>query len=198
MESLLETIDLDIEESNELLFKVKVEGADPAPVKVRLVCESGDMAYMFNGQSVGGDGLIQFNMPALNGKLKEGLYQARIEVFIDNCYFTPVQFQINFKKAVKVVAEAINVASRKATPEVKVSAVSVVRPKSAPASVASASMVKKIEREAPPPASELTQVTLKERFQNKRDALLTESGEPDEDAILAAAQTFVRTRRGKK
>lgn len=54
MESLLETIDLDIEESNELLFKVKVEGADPAPVKVRLVCESGDMAYMFNGQSVGG------------------------------------------------------------------------------------------------------------------------------------------------
>lgn len=198
MEPLLETIDLDMEESNELLFKVKVEGADPAPAKVRLVCESGDLAYMFNGRAAGGDGLVQFNLPVMKDKLREGLYQARVEVLIENRYFAPVQFQVNFKKAVKVVAEAINVAPRKAAPEVKVSAVPVVRPKPAPAPVAPAPVAKKPEREAPPPARESAQVTLKERFQSKRDALLTESGEPDEDAILAAAQTFVRTQRGKK
>lgn len=196
MEPFLETIDLDVEEPSELLFRVKVEGADPAPAKVRLVCESGDLAYMFNGRSAGGDGLIQFNMPILHGKLKEGTYQARVEVLIENRYFAPIQFQINFKKAVKVVAEAINVVSRKAAPEVKVSAVPVVMPK--PALVVPSPVAKKPEREVPPPARESAQVTLKERFQNRHDALLTESGEPDEDAILAAARTFVRTQRGKK
>lgn len=195
MEPLLETIDLDMEESNELLFKVKIEGVDPAPAKVRLVCESGDLAYMFNGRSAGGDGLVQFNLPVMKDKLREGLYQARVEVLIENRYFAPVQFQVNFKKAVKVVAEAINVVPRKTAPDVKVSAVPVVRskPVTAPAPVA-----KKPTRVAPPPARESAQVTLKERFQSRRDVLLAEFGEPDEEAILAAAQTFVRTQRGKK
>ena len=57
MEPTLETIVLDAEENNELLFKVKVEGADNVPAKVRLVCESGELAYMFNGYSTSTDGV---------------------------------------------------------------------------------------------------------------------------------------------
>lgn len=201
MEPMLETVDLDMEESNELLFKVKVEGADPAPAKVRLVCEQGDLAYMFNGRSAGGDGLVQFNLPVMKDKLKEGLYLARVEVLIENRYFAPVQFQVNFKKAVKVVAEAVNVVPRKTAPEVTVSAVPVVKPKPAPVvqqPVAPPPAKKRIEREAPPPARQSAQVTLRERYHNKHDDLLTEAGEPNEEAILAAAQSFVRTQRGKK
>lgn len=198
MDPMLETIDLDMEESNELLFKVKVEGADPAPAKVRLVCESGDLAYMFNGRSAGGgEGLVQFNLPVMKDKLKEGMYQARVEVLIENRYFAPVAFQVNFKKAVKVVAEAVTVKPRVSAPEVRVSAVPVVKPKPAPVAPAPAPVAKRPEREAPPPAREAAQMTLKERYHNKKDELLTEAGEPDEAAILAAATNFVRERRKK-
>lgn len=203
MEPMLETIDLDMEESNELLFKVKVEGADPAPAKVRLVCEQGELAYMFNGRSAGGDGLVQFNLPIMKDKLREGLYLARVEALIENRYFAPVQFQVNFKKAVKVVAEAVNVVPRKAAPEVTVSAVPIVKPKpvpvvaSPPAPGAKPAPKKLVEREAPPPAREAAQLTLRERYHSKRDDLITESGEPDEAAILEAAQTFVKSHRKK-
>lgn len=196
MEPLLETIDLDVEESNELLFRVKVEGAEQAPVKVRMVCESGDLAFMFNGRTAGGDGLVQFNLPVMRDKLKEGVYQARVEVLIENRYFAPVQFQVNFKKAIKVVAESVQIAPRKAAPEIRVSAAPIVKPKPAPVPVAPP--VQKVEREAPPPARASAQMTLKERFHTKkRDELLTESGEPNEDAILEAARLFVSDRRKK-
>jgi hypothetical protein len=134
MEPLVETVDLDMEESNELAFKIKVEGAAPAPAKVRLVCEGGEMAYMFNGHGTGEDGVVQFVLPQMKDKLAEGLYQARVEVLIENRYFAPVHFQINFKKAIKVVAESINVVSRHAKPEIKVSAAPIVvnKPKTSP------------------------------------------------------------------
>lgn len=196
MDPLLETIDLDMEEANELLFKVKVEGADQAPVKVRMVCESGDVAFMFNGRTAGGDGLVQFNLPVMKDKLKEGLYQSRVEVLIENRYFAPVQFQVNFKKAVKVVAEAVNFAPRKVAPEIKVTAAPIVKPKPAPVPVVAAPAAKP-EREAPPPARHNAQMTLKERYHSKKDELLTEAGEPNEEAILEAAKLFVSERRKK-
>lgn len=188
---MLETIDLDMEEANELLFKVKIEGADQAPVKVRMVCESGDVAFMFNGRTAGGDGLVSFNLPVMKDKLKEGLYQSRVEVLIENRYFAPVQFQVNFKKAVKVVAESVNFAPRKVAPEIKVTAAPVVvKPKPTPVTAP-------VEREAPPPARHNAQMTLKERYHAKKDELLTEAGEPNEEAILEAAKLFVNERRKK-
>jgi len=107
METLIETVDLDMEESNELAFKIKGEGASNSPAKVRLVCESGEVAYMFNGRGTSEDGVVQFILPRMKDKLGEGIYQARVEVLVENRYFSPVQFQINFKKAVKVVAESL-------------------------------------------------------------------------------------------
>lgn len=194
MDPLLETIDLDVEEPSELLFRVKVEGAEQAPAKVRLVCESGDMAYMFNGRTAGPDGLVSFNLPVMKDKLKEGMYQSRVEVLIENRYFAPVQFQVNFKKAVKVVAESVNFVPRKVAPEIKVIAAPIVKPKPAPVVATPAA---KPEREVPPPARHNAQMTLKERYHSKKDELLTEAGEPNEEAILEAAKLFVSERRKK-
>lgn len=100
-----EQITLDVEEANELLFKIKVEGTDPAPARVRLVCESEDgMSYMFTGKSCQDD-IVQFIIPPMLGKIKEGSYSSSIEVLVENRRFVPVEFDINFKKTVKVMAE---------------------------------------------------------------------------------------------
>lgn len=180
MEPMLETIDLDVEEPSELLFRVKVEGAEQAPAKVRLVCESNDLAFMFNGRSAGGDGLVQFNLPIMRDKLKEGLYTARVEVLIENRYFAPVQFQVNFKKAVKVVAEAVTPMIMKA-PEIRVTAAPIIKQK--PRTAVEQPIGEKQARTIVSPTT-----TLKERYAEK----VASTGELNEDAILKAAQLFVR------
>lgn len=135
MEPLTETIELDLEESNDLTFKIKMEGTAMAPAKVRLVCENDDFAYMFNGYGTGEDEVVQFTLPRMDKKLNEGMYRARVEVLVDNRYFAPLQFQINFKKTLSVVAEAIQVVKKVAKPEVTVTAspISVAKPAPAPA-----------------------------------------------------------------
>lgn len=130
MEPLNETIALDIDESNDLTFKIKMEGAASAPAKVRLVCEGEDFAYMFNGYGTGEDEVVQFTLPRMDRKISEGTYAARVEVLVDNRYFAPLQFQINFKKTLSVVAEAIRVVPKVARPDITVTAssISVNRP----------------------------------------------------------------------
>lgn len=181
MDALLETIDLDIEESQELLFKVRIEGTEPTPAKVRLVCEAGDMAYVFNGHPLGTDDIVQFVLPVLKDKLKEGVYLSRVEVLVDNRYFAPVTFNINMKKAIKVVAEAVQLPQRKATvPQVTVTATPVV--------------VKK----APVPVVKATTSTLQERYKHKLTQKTTEDIDyADDDKLNELAQLFVSTKRKK-
>ena len=131
MENLIETVDLDLEESNDLTFKIKMEGAAAAPAKVRLVCENEDFAYMFNGYGTGEDEVVQFTLPRMDKKINEGTYNARVEVLVDNRYFAPLQFQINFKKTLSVVAEAIQVVKKVTKPEVTVTATPVIAAKPA-------------------------------------------------------------------
>jgi hypothetical protein len=194
MESLLETIHLDMEESNQLLFKVKVDGAEQAPAKIRLVCESGDLAFMFNGRSAGGDGLVEFNLPVMRDKLKEGVYSSRVEVLIENRYFAPVQFNVNFKKAIKVVAEAVSFNARPTPPEIKVSVVPVTKTSQV---THKEIMPAKLPEKQTLLARQNAQVTLKERYHNKHDDPRQEEVEPDEEAILKAAKTFINNQRKK-
>ena len=129
MEPLTETITLDLEESNDLTFKIKMEGTAMSPAKVRLVCENDDFAYMFNGYGTGEDEVVQFTLPRMDKKLAEGTYNARVEVLVDNRYFAPLQFQINFKKTLSVVAEAIQVVKKIVKQEITVTASQVVSAK---------------------------------------------------------------------
>ena len=158
MEPLNETVELDLEESNDLTFKIKMEGAATSPAKVRLVCEGSDFAYMFNGYGTGEDEVVQFTLPRMDKKITEGTYNARVEVLVDNRYFAPLQFQINFKKTLSVVAESIQVVRKPSSSDIKVTAspVSVVRP------VAPTATIKFEQRPAavapPPPQPQRPQV----------------------------------------
>lgn len=126
---LSETIDLDIDESNDLTFKIKMEGSTSGPAKVRLVCEGPDFAYMFNGYGTGESEVVQFTLPQMGNRLTEGTYDARVEVLVDNKYFSPLGFKINFKKTLSVVAEAVKVLPKAQKADVKVTAVPVVATK---------------------------------------------------------------------
>ncbi len=185
MEPLLETIDLDVEESNELLFKIKVEGVEQAPAKVRMVCEVGDIAYMFTGEPMGNDGLVQFILPIMKDKLKEGTYLSRVEVLIENRYFAPVSFNANFKKSVTVVAESVQLQPRKSVPQVTVTATQVIKPKPKPAPV--------VEQKAPPtplaPASKPT--TLKER-RAVREQVIDDVDDDSASLIKELARGFMK------
>jgi hypothetical protein len=125
-ETLVETLDLDIEESNELLFKVGIEGHVTGPAKVRLVCEGDDVSYIFPGRP-SDDGVVQFVMHRAAG-MKEGSYPSHLEVMIENRYFVPVTFNINLKKAVKVVAEAVSLPKVVRAPEITVTAAPIISP----------------------------------------------------------------------
>jgi len=174
MEQLTETITLDVEESNELAFKLKVEGAE-SPVKVRLVCENEQVAYMFSGRGTSEDGVVQFIVPQMKGKLSEGTYPARVEVLIDNRYFVPVQFNMHFKKTMQVFAESVQVVSTPIKPEIRVSAAPIVvtQPKrtpqvseAKPAVIASPNTapVKKVEQRVQESNQKPHSSTLREKF----------------------------------
>lgn len=201
MESLLETIDLDMEETSELLFKVRVEGIDSSPAKVRLVCEAGDMAYMFTGRPINADGTVQFVIPTLKDRIKEGSYLSRVEVLVENRYFTPVQFNLKFKKAISVVAESIQVVKTRPQ-EVTVTVEPVV--KKMPVVVETKVIEKPIERPpvrtqrtAPPPARVKAASTLRERYA-ARTHTPDDVDERSKDLIKQLAQTIAQTRRDQR
>ena len=107
------TITIDIDDTNDLLFKVSVEGSNVKSVRARLICESDDMSYMIDGRSIGSDDLVEFKVPPMVGKMKPGAYPARVEVIVDNRCFSPIEFRLELKKTVSVVAE--NITYRKQT-----------------------------------------------------------------------------------
>lgn len=171
-EPLVETVDLDADENNELLFKVNVEGHVVGPAKVRLVCESEDMSYMFPGRPAS-DGLVQFVVHKA-ASLKEGTYPTRVEVLIENRYFVPVTFNINLKKAVQVFAEAVQIPRVVKQSDVKVSAVPVVvkaRPEPKPLVIEGPQRVpetKKVVQPNVPAKPAVEPKTLAGRYQSRK------------------------------
>lgn len=191
MEQLVETIDLDIEESNELAFKIKIEGTSASPAKVRLVCEGTDVSYMFSGYSSGTDGVVSFQLPQMKDKLKEGLYAAKVEVLIENRYFAPVQFQLNFKKTLSVVAEAIQFVKRPVQSEISVSASPIQVKQTTNKQV----VVETKEQPRKTITQEVTSKTLKERWAAKKPNVEQRVNLTDEEAVRRLARGFIRQSR---
>lgn len=196
MEPLTETIDLDIDESNELAFKIKMEGAASSPAKVRLVCEGEDFSYMFNGYGTGEPEVVQFTLPQMSSKLKEGTYKARVEVLVENRYFAPVQFDINFKKTLSVVAESIVVKPKAVQPEIKVTATPIIAPKAqqvAQIQFEQRPESKNVPRSAdPPPAAQTGKFSsLKEAYLKK---VASSSDDMDDDTIRAITRKILQNK----
>jgi hypothetical protein len=207
-----EVIALDMEETNELLFKVKVEGTDVAPARVRMVCEAGDMSYMFHGSGTEDEGVVQFVIPPMQNKIGEGQYQSRIEVLIENRYFSPVQFNIDFKKPVKVMAESLSNTVTKKANQISVSAEPVIATTTrqlVPDRVAEAprpakimsdrpAPIKKPTEKEPPPRMQAAPPTLRERHERKVKQARKVSKVTDERTLRQLARSIVSETMDKK
>jgi hypothetical protein len=127
----MSTINLMIDEENELTFQVQIEGSRPGTAKCRLMLESNDMSFAFEGNNTGDE--VSVVLPPLDHVLKEGTYDMTLEVVVDDRFFEPLKIQGEFEKRLKVTAESVKV---KTKPKVKTTASLVeVKKKSKPASV---------------------------------------------------------------
>ena len=113
----MSTIELMIDEENELTFQVQIEGTRPGKAKCRLMLESKNMSFAFEGQSTGDE--VSVTLPPLDHILKEGTYDMTLEVVVDERYFEPLKMQGAFEKRPKVTAESVTVRSK---PRVKTTA----------------------------------------------------------------------------
>lgn len=113
----MSTIDLMIDEENELTFQVQIEGTRPGTAKCRLMLESKNMMLAFEGQSSGEE--VSVTLPPLDHIIKEGTYDMTLEVVVDDRFFEPLKLQGAFEKRLKVTAEAVTVRSK---PKVRTSA----------------------------------------------------------------------------
>jgi len=199
MDELLETIDLDMEENHDLLFKVNVEGNAASPARVRLVCEAGQVSYMFEGHPTEDEGVVQFVIPQMSGKLnEEKTCLAKVEVLIDNRYFAPVQFGINFKKTVKVFAEAVHMPQAKKTSSVTVSAVPIVVKRQEPKVTVNESP-RPAKIAAPPEDPKESSSPLRQRYLKKKNVVDTPSLDSlDEEVLRSLVKDQLRKTTGKK
>ena len=120
-----EVTELKLDETNELFFKISVSGSKTNPQMVRLVFESEEVSHSFKGRLTEDADVMCFVVPAMKGIIKDGLYEAKVEVVVDDHYFVPVKFEANFNQSMKVVAESVSVKTNKDKPAVVVKATNV-------------------------------------------------------------------------
>lgn len=87
---------------NKFNCNIEIEGTSLSKSKVRLVVETEDMSYMFNGR-IENNGLCEVNIPKTKYFLPEGSQGLmRLEVIADDVYFEPWSSQFNVKTNKKV------------------------------------------------------------------------------------------------
>lgn len=138
----MSSIDMLLDEENELTFHVNIEGNRPSDASCRLRLDNLDVGLMFEAKR-NEEGEISVIIPPLKHVLKEGTYDMTLEVIVDDKYFEPLTLQGNFEKSVKVTAEAV---VRRKKPRTAVSASTLVenkKKKSKPAVTVKNNSVKK-------------------------------------------------------
>lgn len=141
----MSTINLMIDEENELTFQVQIEGTRPGEAKCRLMLESNDINLSFSGTSTGEE--VSVTLPPLDHILKEGVYDMTLEVVVDDRFFEPLKLQGEFEKRLKVTAESVQVKSK---PKIKTTATlrEVKKKESSPVKVVSNKQKKKVVKES--------------------------------------------------
>lgn len=87
---------------NKFNCNIDVEGTSLSKSKVRLVIETDEMSYMFNG-SIENTGICEVNIPKTKNFLPEGTKgNIRLEVIADDVYFEPWTSDFNVKTSKKV------------------------------------------------------------------------------------------------
>lgn len=95
------------DKANKFSCNIEIEGTSLSKSKVRLVVETDEMSYMFNG-SVENTGICEVNIPKTKHFLPEGtIGNMRLEVIADDVYFEPwsSDFSVKTNKKVNVVVQ---------------------------------------------------------------------------------------------
>jgi hypothetical protein len=105
---------------NKFNCNIQIEGTSLAKSKVRLVIETSEMSYMFNG-IIENTGVCEVNIPKTKHFLPEGTKgNMRLEVIADDVYFEPwsSDFGVKTNKKVNVVVSEQEEEKPKLTVEV--------------------------------------------------------------------------------
>jgi hypothetical protein len=90
------------DKANKFNCNIEIEGTSLAKSKVRLVIETDEMSYMFNGK-IENTGICEVNIPKTKHFLPEGTKgNMRLEVIADDVYFEPWSSDFNVKTNKKV------------------------------------------------------------------------------------------------
>ena len=114
----MEKIDLDLDNENEMVFRVQIQGTRPGQPLCRLMIENNDITHTITGDFLKNNE-VAILIPPMKGLVSEGTYDSYLEVLVDDRVFIPLEMQINFEESVMVVAETI---SRKSKPKFSASA----------------------------------------------------------------------------
>lgn len=118
--------DIYLDTDNELKFTVAIEGAHQADVRSQFILEGPKgISFCFAGKPSGSE--VAVDVPSLKGLLREGVYNTRLEVIVDDRVFTPLQMQATLKPAIKVEA-VVRTAQRVSGPVVTASVVNHAKP----------------------------------------------------------------------
>tara|TARA_Y100000310_G_C20383677_1_gene669382 strand:- start:399 stop:794 length:396 start_codon:yes stop_codon:yes gene_type:complete len=69
--------------------------------------EGPEMSYSFDG-NVTDSGDVSVVVPSFKNILKEGIYDTRLEVFVNDRYFVPLKLKADFRQSINVIAESFN------------------------------------------------------------------------------------------
>jgi hypothetical protein len=103
----MEKIELDLDDENEMIFKVQIEGSRPGEPMCRLMIESGELTHSIQGEFLG-NSEVKIVVPPMKSILREGSYDTYLEVLVDDRVFIPLEMKVDFEKTVKVVAESVH------------------------------------------------------------------------------------------
>jgi hypothetical protein len=90
-------IEIDLLETTELVFSIRVEGASVKP-RTRMIIQAEDVSYCFEGVSTN-SGNVSFVVP--HGIISEGTYKSSIEVLIGNKVLVPMTFNSVMKEKIQ-------------------------------------------------------------------------------------------------
>lgn len=121
----MDTIELKLDEDNELSFSVVIEGTRGEPAKVRFVIEDNNMSVAFPGHT-DSSGEVKVDVPSLKKIMSEGTYKGKLEVIAEDRFFEPLKFNVDLKQSLKVEA-TISTDKKKVSSGISVIAKSTVK-----------------------------------------------------------------------
>lgn len=110
----LPKINLNLNQDNDLVFEIAIDGTDSALInvkwKIRFVLSLGEKHWLYHAEKRD-DGFVHVTIP--NDKIfKENhTYLGQLEVIIGNHYFVPAEVEIEFLNPVKIEASIASLPS---------------------------------------------------------------------------------------